>query len=328
MNKKTKEKRKRIVPIGVGILVFIVSFIAGVISKGIIKPAWAKKYEVAWDDSIGTLIEDCAYGEDESNRFDLYLPKDAGRENYGLVVYLHAGGFTTGDKADDRKMLSWLCSKGYVACGINYTLRTDENNASVLLQSNEIKAAIPKVIEAAEKNGYYIDKLTMAGGSAGHALAMIYAYRDGKESPVPVVLTFGAVGPSCFYAEDWSNYGLDRDTDESRQAAAGLFGIMGGVELSADEIRDDSYVEKMKPISAAAWVSENPVPTVVAYGTYDKVQPFAASLRLKAALEENGADYKYFELPHSGHGLQNDNAEQKLWMEAVEEYLDKYMPVE
>ena len=84
----------------------------------------------------------------------------------------------------------------------------------------------------------------------------------------------------------------------------------------------------MKPISAAAWVSENPIPTVVAYGTYDKVQPFAASLRLKAALEENGVDYRYFELPHSGHGLQNDNAVQKQWMEAVEEYLDKYMPVE
>ena len=40
-------------------------------------------------------------------------------------------------------MLSWLCSKGYVACGINYTLRTESNNASVLTQSNEIKAAIP-----------------------------------------------------------------------------------------------------------------------------------------------------------------------------------------
>ena len=30
------------------------------------------------------------------------------------------------------------------------------------------------------------DKMTMAGGSAGHALAMIYAYRDGKDAPVLV----------------------------------------------------------------------------------------------------------------------------------------------
>ncbi len=83
----------------------------------------------------------------------------------------------------------------------------------------------------------------------------------------------------------------------------------------------------MKPISAADWVSENPIPTVVAYGTYDKMQPFPASLRLKDALEKNNVDYKYYELPHSGHGLQNDNKISRKWMESIERYLNKYMPV-
>ena len=83
----------------------------------------------------------------------------------------------------------------------------------------------------------------------------------------------------------------------------------------------------MKPISAADWVTPNSAPTVVAYGTHDRIQPFKASLRLKAALEENGVDHKYFELPHSGHGLQNDSAIQKQWMEAIDEYLNQYMPV-
>lgn len=66
---------------------------------------------------------------------------------------------------------------------------------------------------------------------------------------------------------------------------------------------------------------------VAAYGRYDRVQPFKASLRLKAALEENRVDFKYIEFPHSDHGLQNDNALSRQWMEAIEEYLDKYMPV-
>ena len=70
------------------------------------------------------------------------------------------------------------------------------------------------------------------------------------------------------------------------------------------------------------------MPTVVAYGVCDKVQPYLGSLRLKAALEKNGVDYRYYELPHSGHGLQNDSVISKKWMEAVEEYLDRYMPVE
>ena len=333
MSRTKKEKKVKAVPFWLGFLVFIAAFGAGVASKFVIQPSWTKEYSVQWSDELGTLMTDLPYGDGEANKFDLYLPKDNSRESYGLVVYLHAGGFTTGDKIGDRDMLSWLCSKGYVAAGINYTLFAElepgkTNGASVLTQSYEIKAAIPKVIEAAEEQGYHIDKLAMAGGSAGHALAMIYAYRDAANSPVPVVLTFGAVGPSCFYKNDWDNYGFDRETEEAYQGCAGIFSAMLGEVITVEELKDGSYIERMKPISAAAWITPDSPPTVVAYGTHDRVQPFKASLRLKEALEENGVDHVYLELPHSGHGLQNDSAVQKRWMEAVVTYLDRYMPTD
>lgn len=313
--------------VAIGVLVFTLAFAAGVASKFLVKPAGLQKYDVTWGEGIGTRECDLSYGEGEANRFDLYLPKDDTRDSYGLVVYLHAGGFTTGDKSDDEKMLSWLCSKGYVAAGINYTLRTDGNDASVLTQSNEIKSAMPEVVKAAEAAGYHIDRMAVAGGSAGHALAMIYAYRDGADAPVPVVLTFGAVGPSSFHAEDWGIFGAGTETEEERTAAAALFTVMSGETITPEEIADGSYLEKVRPIAAADWVSHNPVPTVVAYGAHNKMQPFLASKRLVAALDESGVDYRYFEMEHSGHGLQNDDAVYQEWMETVEEYLDKYMPV-
>ena len=170
--------------------------------------------------------------------------------------------------------------------------------------------------------------MTVAGGSAGHTLAMIYAYRDGADAPVPVVFTFGAVGPSSFYAQDWGIFGVGTDTQQQREAGASLFSVMSGKTITAEDIADGSYLDKVKSIAAAEWVAHNPVPTVVAYGAHDRVQPFAASKRLKRALEENHVDFQYFELPHSGHGLQNDDAISIKWMEAVEEYLDKYMPVQ
>lgn len=315
-------------PVGIGVLVFVLAFIAGVVSKFAIAPSWAKEYSVQWSDALGTRKTDLPYGDGEANKFDLYLPKDSTKGSYGLVVYLHAGGFSSGDKSGDAQMLSWLCSKGYVACGINYTLRTASNDVSVFDQSNEIKAAIPQVVKAAEAEGYSIDRLVMAGGSAGHTLAMLYAYRDAMEAPVPVVLTFGAVGPSSFHTEDWDNYGFDRNTEESNQGAAGLFGVMAGAEITAEEIKSGAYLEKVKPISAVDWITPDSAPTVVAYGTHDRIQPFKASLRLKAALEENGVDHQYFECTHSGHGLQNDNAVYRQWMETVEAYLDKYVPVD
>jgi acetyl esterase/lipase len=324
MNKKKKGRNMFVL---ICIVTFIISFGIGVATKLLITPSWSKDYSIEWSNEIGTLKTDIAYGEGEANKFDLYLPKDNTKENYGLVVYLHAGGFTAGDKSGDVEMLSWLCNKGYVAAGINYTLRNETNEKSVLSQSFEIREAIPKVIEAAKRNGYHIDEMGIAGGSAGHALAMIYAYRDVKTSPVPVKLLFGAVGPSSFYAEDWDIYGFDGDTSESREGAASLFGIMGDVVLTKEMIKDGSYIEKLKPISAVMWIDENTVPSVVAYGIYDKVQPFKGSQRLLQAFINNNVDYKYFECSHSGHGLQNDNKVYKKYMETVEEYLDKYMPI-
>lgn len=311
------------------ILMFFACFVLGAGSKFLLKPSWSKKYEIEFTEKIGTLHTDLSYGDKQANKFDLYLPANNTRDNYGLAVYLHAGGFTAGDKAGDKQMLSWLCSKGYVAAGINYTLFSEENpDANIYTQSIEIRNAIPRVIEEAEKYGYPINEMTIAGGSAGHTLAMIYAYRDADISSIPVKLLFGAVGPSSFYAEDWDIYGFDRNTDEARQGSAGLFGVMGGVKLTSDMVKDGSYIDKLKPISAVMWINENTVPSVVAYGKYDKVQPFKTSQRLLKAYKENKIDYQYFECPHSGHGLQNDNKIYKKYMETVEDYLEKYMPLD
>ena len=322
MNKE-KKKGKRMF-IFICILAFIISFVGSAIFKITYQPKWAKKYSVDWNDSIGTIYKDISYGDKESNKFDLYVPKDNSKENYGLVVYLHAGGFTTGDKSDDKQILQWLCSKGYVTAGINYTLRTDENNASVYSQSIEIKEAIPVVLEEAKKLGYNLDDMVISGGSAGGTLAMLYAYRDAEESPIPVKMMFEMVGPPSFFAEDWDTYGLDKNNE----AAAGLFGVMLGSEIDKEIIGTDELQEVMKPISAYAWINENSVPSVIAYGTYDKVAPFKAVKHLVNALEKNNVDYKYFEATHSGHGLQNDDKIYKEYMETVEEYLDKYIPVE
>lgn len=177
------------------IIIFIVSFIGSAIFKITYKPKWSQKYTTDWNESIGTIYKDISYGELASNKFDMYVPKDNTKGNYGLVVYLHAGGFTSGDKA---------------------------NNQSVYSQSLEIKESIPIIKREAEKLGYHLNEMAISGGSAGGTLAMLYAYRDAKESPIYVKLMFEMVGPSSFFARDWDVYGLDKN----KEAAANLFGIM------------------------------------------------------------------------------------------------------
>lgn len=319
-----KKANKRGLFILLCLLVFFVAFAGSTIFKISYTSPELRKYSVEWSEEIGTVYTDISYGEGAANKFDIYVPADNTKETYGLVVYLHAGGFTTGDKTDDAAMLQWLCSKGYVAVGINYTLRDDNHpNASVYSQSMEIKSSIPVIVKEAAKLGYKLDSMAISGGSAGGTLAMLYAYRDAEESPIPVKMLFEAVGPSSFYPEDWSVYGLD----QSPEAAADLFGIMSGTKITPDMFETESYEETIKPISAYLWVNEGSVPTVIAYGKYDKVCPYDTVKHLVNALEENNVSYEYFELPHSGHALQNDNKIYAEYLAKVVEYLDTYMPV-
>lgn len=179
-------------------LIYVGAFLVTFAASAVLKVTWhplGDKYSVRWDDSVGTVYTDLSYGEEDANKFDLYLPADNTKGTYGLVVYLHAGGFTSGDKSGDAGILQWLCSKGYVAAGINYTLFSEEHpDANVYTQSVEIRDSIPYVLAEAEQRGYSIDRMAVSGGSAGHTLAMLYAYRDAVVSPVPVKLVFGAGG--------------------------------------------------------------------------------------------------------------------------------------
>lgn len=323
MKQKENNKKHKGLWIFIYIVTFIAVFIVSAIFKISYKPEWMKKYSVEFNESIGKVYKNISYGYIESSKFDLYVPTDKSKKNYGLVVYIHAGGFTSGDKNDDKAMLEWLCSKGYVAAGINYKLRTDENGASVYSQSIEIKESIPVIVKEAKKLGYNLDKMAISGGSAGGTLAMLYAYRDAKDSPIPVKMLFEAVGPASFHREDWENYGLDKNKD----AAAGLFSVMLGSKIPTDVIDTVNYNKIIKPISAYMWINENSVPSVIAYGKYDKICPFKSARHLVDALEKSKVDYRYFEAPNSGHGLQNDDKIYEQYMDTVVEYLDKYIPV-
>ena len=138
-------------------LIYVGAFLVTFAASAVLKVTWhplGDKYSVRWDDSVGTVYTDLSYGEEDANKFDLYLPADNTKGTYGLVVYLHAGGFTSGDKSDDAGMLQWLCSKGYVAAGINYTLFSEEHpNANVYTQSVEIRDSIPYVLAEADQRG-------------------------------------------------------------------------------------------------------------------------------------------------------------------------------
>ncbi|WP_339272779.1 alpha/beta hydrolase [Paenibacillus sp. FSL W8-0426] len=292
-------------------------------------PTFSNPLHVDWSDSVGTIYTDLEYGKEELNKYDLYVPADHSKKSYGLVVYLHAGGFTSGDKNDDADMLKYFTSKGYVAAGINYSLRTDENTVNLYQMSQEIKQSIPVIKEKAAELGYNLDEMAISGGSAGGALALLYAYRDADSSPIPVKLVFEGVGPPSFEPSIW--LGIDNtdspyESDEAAEASAAFASIMTGESITAEMMRNGEYKKYVDEISPYTHITKNSVPTLAAYGTYDKVVPFGLTKNLLEALKENNVPHDFIEFKRSGHGLQNDPKEAKLYFEKINEYLDKYMP--
>ena len=304
-------------------LVYISTFLAVFIMSAVVKLAYnplASEYKINWNDSVGKAYKNLKYGEGGANKFDLYVPARRQGKTCGLVVYIHAGGFTGGDKGDDEEILKWFCSKGYVSAGVNYTLFSVQNpSASVYTMSQDIKNSIPVIVEEAEKLGYKLDRMAISGGSAGGCLALLYAYRDAAQSPIPVKCVFEMVGPPSFHPEDW--YGLEADAN----AASVFFSIMSGKTITPEMIGTEKYNEAIKDISPYMWIDENSVPTLCAYGVHDKLVPFGSVKYLIEALDKNKVPHDYIEFKHSGHGLQNDDSQFKQYMDKMNEYLDTYM---
>ena len=314
------------------ILLCCVAFVGSAIVGSSVSLRWTTyqpEQGVEWSEEVGRTIVDIPYGEHEAHRFDLYLPADASRESYGLVVYLHAGGFTAGDKSDDREMLQWFCSKGYVAAGINYAMPTADDPApNVYSMSLDVQRAMEVVKTEAEEQGYKLDGVIMAGGSAGAGLAMIYAYRDADIAPLPVRAVISMVGPATFEPALWMGLdAIDYSDEELAEAAAVWLRTMTGDQITPEMMRSGEYLDSQCKISAAMLVTERSVPTLCAYGALDKIVPYKTAEQLISALNRYGVKSDCIVFPRSGHGLHRDKECAKLLYEKIDEYLATYLPI-
>lgn len=301
--------------------VFLVSFCGSAIQKMSADPL--RGAYSASTKEVGAIYRNLSYGPKDSNRFDLYLPQDATRRRYGLVVALQSGGVASGDKKNYAELLQWFASKGYVAAVIDYPLDDDGfPTSNVYRQSQEIKNAIPKVVAEANRRGFPVDRMAITGRSSAGTLALLYAYRDAKTAPAPVKFVFETSGPASFRDEDWAKV----VPGATPSGTAKLFSRLSGEEITTEMIVDDAYSAPMRKIAPDMWVDADSPATLLAHGAKDKLCPVESARRLVAELTKHGTAHDYYEFPHSGQALQNDRLFYQAYMEKLEDYLWKYMP--
>ena len=122
---------------------------------------------------------DLAYAStSDAQKLDLYVPAGAGP--FPLIVYIHGGGFRSGDKElpADRGLLEFYLARGYAVASLNYRL---SGEASFPAAVQDVKTAVRWL--RAHAAGYRIDPDRFAawGVSAGANLAAMLGTSCGIE---------------------------------------------------------------------------------------------------------------------------------------------------
>ena len=294
-------------------------------------------------DYNGAVIYDQRYGEAERNLYDLYLPEDctADRAQH-LILFIHGGAWTSGDKADGAAWCSNLAAHGYVAASMSYTLRTPEKDPDILLINSEVTEAVRAIkARCAEADiGISLKDMAVHGFSAGACQAMLFGFRERENSLtdpglLPIRFILQQSGPSTFEPAIWRERGETLNIiqsvtllDGTASGDAAFISLFTGQPISAKMVMDGSAEPYWKVISPYTYIDENSVPVLFAYGAYDGIVPPKSRIVLEEALKKagkvEGTDYVEFFMENSGHGLNLDPLKQAQFLEEVYRFCDRY----
>lgn len=132
-----------------------------------------------------TYYPDIAYGEHEQNAFDVLLP--SADTPTPLLVYIHGGGFTGGDKAAlfrsaDEETVEWL-SEGIAVATLNYRTLVPGDTDGVLKSLGDSRYALQFLRYHAEALNIDPDRVALFGGSAGAGTSLWLAANDEMADP-------------------------------------------------------------------------------------------------------------------------------------------------
>ena len=142
------------------------------------------------DDGTAIRGTEHAYGKDARQRLDYYAaPSSAQVSAAPLVVFIHGGGWSRGDKATatQQKQLFYT-AMGYGFASLNYRLVPDVTPAQ---QAQDIATALAYLRQNAAKLGFDPDRIAVMGHSAGAHLAALIStdsqYLDTADVPLSAI---------------------------------------------------------------------------------------------------------------------------------------------
>lgn len=240
-------------------------------------------------------------------QLDIYAPAQ-GEPPYPVVVIIHGGGWTVGDKRGELPMaaIPSFLALGFAVASVNYRLAPDAVFPAQLL---DVKAAIRYLRDGAEGFGLDPDRIAVIGESAGAHLAALLGTTQGLaefddpalgnpdvSSDVQAVVDL--YGPANLATSD-AQRGLNPPCPAEPDPNIAL--LLGASPTEAPDL-----AEAASPITYLG--SDRPVPPFfIAHGDADCVVPQQQSVELHDAIEAVAPGRSQHTIvPGSGHYLEFD----------------------
>jgi acetyl esterase/lipase len=263
-----------------------------------------------------TVLSDIEYASagGQSLRLDLYQP--SGRTgNMPVVVFIHGGAFTSGDKSTAKKFVPFLTAEGYAVASVNYRLSP---GSMFPAQIHDVKGAVRFLRANAAKYHLDADNFAVMGTSAGGVLASLLGVSCGEaelEGNVGGNNNYSSCVQAtidCFGSYSEENMNKVGFTDERKKHLEQLFGC---------DLEKEECIEKMRLMAAENHITKDDSPFLILHGEQDTRVPLQNSIDFQKKLSAGGVPAELITDPDYGHSGQIVIAHQKEVLKFLNSYL-------
>ena len=245
---------------------------------------------------MGVLAEqtskDVAYATSSpQQKMDVYLPGNRSTSTTYIVIMVHGGSWSAGDKTDFDTYIPNLkpLLGNYAIFNINYRLA---NGSSVLVQQqiDDINTAIDFITSKANEYNVNTSKMALMGASAGAHLTLLKAFRFNTDGRVKAMVDlFGPTDMAWMY----------NSHPQPTFTQPIIVNVVGGTPTT----------------NATAYTNASPInfatatvpPTIIFHGTADPIVPISESQKLQTKLQTMGVTNQYVTYTGEGHGWVGTN---------------------
>ena len=236
------------------------------------------------DPIAAKTILNVSYGTDPLQKMDIYLPANRTVTATKVIILIHGGGWTQGDKNDFTLTVETLKKRlpDYAIFNINYRLAAWPANLFPT-QELDVKAAVEFIY--GNRSSYLVsDKFVLLGASAGGHLSLLHAYK--YNTPVKIKAVVDFFGPTDM---------VDMHNNPGSYPSVAIALLLGGTPTSNPSM----YLQS----SPVTYVSPATCPTIIIQGGADPlVNATTQSLALKNKLTTASVVNEYVLYPTGGHG--------------------------